>query len=500
MTIINIENLPENLKNCVLGYGHFDTIHPGHIRYLKHAKAQGETFIIALIGDLEKENKKRFQFSQTERAEALDLLKICNFIICLKNNELDYLVEILNPKTLVFGKEFETTKDKNISNAIGIQKKLKRSIIFHAGEVNYASADLLLGSENELIQKRRNQFLTVLKRQKINKIKLLKSLKTWDSTRLIVLGDTIVDQYAACEALGLSAEAPVLVVKELAKKNYIGGAAIVASHIKALGASCDLISVVGNDNVAEIARKLCKELKISTNFIEDPSRPTTFKKRYVVENQKLFRVSQLEDHSLDVNIENELINKLEEISKKADGIVISDFVYGVITKRILDKIYELSKKYNLLLFGDLQCSSQVGSITKFKNFSLLCPNEREARISLQDKESGLELLSNTLISKTNTKRLLMKLGSEGFIAYDRNSKNELISQSFPALSVNPVDVAGAGDSLLSVMATGLASKQSMMETAAIGCFITSLAVETMGNVPIKKDDVRKAIEYFFNFE
>ena len=65
---------------------------------------------------------------------------------------------------------------------------------------------------------------------------------------------------------------------------------------------------------------------------------------------------------------------------------------------------------------------------KFKNFSLLCPNEREARLSLMDKESGLEALSQNLISKTSTQRLIMKLGNNGFIAYDRDKKNRIISQ------------------------------------------------------------------------
>ena len=56
----------------------------------------------------------------------------------------------------------------------------------------------------------------------------------------------------------------------------------------------------------------------------------------------------------------------------------------------MEKVYEVANKYNLMLFGDLQCSSQVGRVTKFKEYDLLCPNEREARIALQDKESGLE--------------------------------------------------------------------------------------------------------------
>ena len=149
--------------------------------------------------------------------------------------------------------------------------------------------------------------------------------------------------------------------------------------------------------------------------------------------------------------------------------MVSDFVYGVVTPRVLKVVEKLAKENNLLLFGDLQCSSQVGSVTRFENFSLLCPNEREARLALQDKDSGLERLSQRLLQVSKSERLVMKLGSEGFIAYDRASNGQLSSQAFPALSVNPLDVAGAGDSLLALFATGLASGQAMMPTASLAC-------------------------------
>jgi len=185
---------------------------------------------------------------------------------------------------------------------------------------------------------------------------------------------------------------------------------------------------------------------------------------------------------------------LEALAPLAQGIVVSDFVYGVVTPRVLLVVQELAKRHGLLLFGDLQCSSQVGSITRFQHFSLLSPNERELRLALQDKDSGLESLSQQLLADTHCKRLIVKLAAEGFIVYDRGSDGRILSQPFPALSVNPLDVAGAGDSVLAVMATGLASRQAMMPTAALACCMAALAVETMGNTPISGDTLRNSLE------
>ena len=276
-------------------------------------------------------------------------------------------------------------------------------------------------------------------------------------------------------------------VRELAKRNFIGAAAVVASHIRALGAQVSLVSVIGDDSTANLVQQELHAKGIGDALTRDPSRPTTFKKRYVVDNQKLFRVSRLEQHNLDVPIEDKLIARLEELAPHVQGIVVSDFVYGVVTPRMLDVVQQLSQRHGLLLFGDLQCSSQVGSISRFRDFSLLCPNERELRLALQDKDTGLERLSQQLIEETRCERLVVKLASEGFIAYDRDDNGRISSQAFPALSVNPLDVAGAGDSVLSVLSTGLASGQPMMKSAALACCMAALAVETMGNTPIGAD-------------
>ena len=80
-------------------------------------------------------------------------------------------------------------------------------------------------------------------------------IEQFEKTSLLVIGDTIVDKYVACEAIGMNAEAPVIVLKELEEREYLGGAAIVASHVKSLGANCTFISVTGDDDVSNFIQK-----------------------------------------------------------------------------------------------------------------------------------------------------------------------------------------------------------------------------------------------------
>ena len=105
----------------------------------------------------------------------------------------------------------------------------------------------------------------------------------------------------------MSAEAPVVVVKEIESKNFIGGAAIVAAHIRALGAKCSYISVIGKDKEGEYAEKYILSKGVDSCLFVDSTRPTTLKKRYVVDNQKIFRVSRLEEKNISSEMEEKII-------------------------------------------------------------------------------------------------------------------------------------------------------------------------------------------------
>ena len=133
-----------------------------------------------------------------------------------------------------------------------MQKKSKIEIIYNSGEIKYATTELLEESNSEVDLTRRKAFFESCKKQLIDPKNFYKILEKIKDTPILIIGDNIIDEYTACEALGMSAEAPVLVVKELESKIYCGGAAVVASHIKSLGGECFFITVSGNDQNGSI--------------------------------------------------------------------------------------------------------------------------------------------------------------------------------------------------------------------------------------------------------
>ena len=477
--------------SVALCYGHFNLIHPGHLRYLQHSKSLADVLVVAIKSDRElKEESFGKYFSEEERSESVSNLEIVDIVVVLNGLTLEELVNIIKPKVLVLGKEFEQRKTKQVNLAIDAVNR-QGETVFHAGEIHYATTNLLHGNVLDIDSNSRSQLNKICKKYKITEKDLQNRLDNFSNVELVIIGDTIVDNYVACDAIGMSAEAPVLVVKELENKEFIGGAAIVASHVASLGAKCHYISVAGEDVQSDMVVESLTKQDVKTSLIIDKSRPTTYKTRYMVENQKLFRVSKIKDHKISKVVEQEIVAQLNKLAPNVDGILVSDFVYGVITQTILDEISKLAKKFNIKLFGDLQCSSQVGKVTKFNDFDLITPTEKESRIALDDNESGVEWISNTLLKKTNSKNMLLKLGSDGFIAYS-NGKS-IQRQNFPALTVNPVDVTGAGDSLFAAMSVSLSSGSDLIEASTIGACVASIVVKEVGNMPIKKDKLDSCI-------
>lgn len=496
--IVHVDNIDKDVcldSKVVVTYGHFTTIHPGHLRYLKNAKNQGDQLIVVLEGDIIDGKQKKY--SQIERAKMLECLDIVFKIIFLNTNEFKKAISLIRPDVLVLGKEHEKTKERHLIDAIEFHKACGKEVIFDAGETNYASTDYLSNNINELAVKRRILFTEKCRKLNITKDGLMNFFRTVSNSHVLVIGDSIVDKYIACEALGLSAEAPVVVVKELEEKSFSGGAAVVAQHIKALGVKCTYISVIGDDDEGRFIEAHLRKSQIKYKLFEEKGRPTTLKKRYTVGNQKLFRVSRLEDKVLLPETENKIMQAIENKAEELNTIVISDFNYGVISQKIIKKIVEVKEKYDIKVIGDVQSSSQVGNILKLECIDVICPNEREARIALQDNQSGIEALSNEVIEKTGVNSLIMKLGGDGLICYEK-SNDEIFKESFPAISANPVDEAGAGDSLLAVLSAGIGSGLDVFSSAALGSCMASLAVEAMGNSPISKDALQERIISLFN--
>ena len=202
----------------------------------------------------------------------------------------------------------------------------------------------------------------------------------------------------------------------------------------------------------------------------------------------------MSENSINKELQEKILKKLNSIIKKIDLIIFSDFNYGVLPQNLVDEIIKIAKKNNIMISADSQSSSQTGDISRFSNVNLITPTEREARLSLRDNQIGLVRLAENLRNKTSAKNILLKLGEEGILVHPGadNSINE-VTDRIGALNQSPKDVAGAGDSLLVSSSLSLLTGSSIWEASYIGSLAAAIQVGRVGNTPINANELIQQI-------
>ena len=478
MTNMQQDN-PKSLSRIVFVSGNFFVLHPGHIRLLKFASELGDKLY---IGVNDTRPSKDYPSAQ-ERADTLRELGIVNEVVVLKEGLESYLFK-LRPDLIVKGKEYESRKNPE-------EEWLKvwdGKLLYTAGDAAYSGTALLRDShsDQDLIWRQPKEYIH---RHNCHREDLLPIIEKFRDLRVIVIGDLIIDEYIQCEALGMSREDPTLVVAPQDSTRFIGGAGIVAAHCQGMGANVSFYSVLGEDLLSKWAKEKIAEYGIQSNLFLDQSRPTTLKQRFRVAQKTMMRVSHLRQHEISSEIQELIYIDIEKKIKDIDCLIFSDFNYGVLPQTLVKKLIKLGKKNQIFMAADSQTSSQMGDITRFSGVDLVTPTEHEARISLRDQVSGLNILAQKLVEISKVKLGVITMGEAGSLVVTDSFEVDRL----PSLNMAPVDISGAGDSMLVGVALTKALKESSFQAAYIGAIASAIQVGRVGNTPIKISELKKAL-------
>jgi rfaE bifunctional protein kinase chain/domain len=472
------------MKKIVFVSGHFNVLHPGHLRLLRFAKQYGERLIVAIESD-------RLAGGSALVPEQLRLEGIqSNSWVdeaFITDEPIAVVIERLRPDIVVKGKEHELL----FNSELAALEKYGGKLLFSSGETVFSSLDLIRREFHEFDSRSIGLPTEYLARHSIDRQQLSHLVEQFAKLKVCVIGDLIVDEYITCQPLGMSQEDPTIVVTPIDSTRFIGGAGIVAAHAAGLGASVDFISVTGADATRDFASKVLAEAGVHAHLLVDDSRPTTLKQRFRCKGKSLLRVSHLHQGAISVAIQDQVLAITEKALEGVHLLVFSDFNYGCLPQPLVEKIIKDAKHRNVLLAADSQSSSQVGDISRFQNMDLITPTEREARISTRNHEDGLVILAEALRLQSSAKNILLKLGEEGAMIHAVNGQagDEWFTDRVNALNAVAKDVAGAGDSLLIASAMTLASGGNIWEAACLGSLAAAVQVGRVGNTPIQSKEL-----------
>ena len=235
-------------KKIVLCHGVFDLLHIGHIKHFQKAKKFGDFLVVSITVDkyVNKGNNRPL-FNQDLRAEAIAALNVVDAVCLSHFPSAVNIINIVKPNFYFKGADYKDHKKdvtKKIQLEADIVKKHGGKIIY-TNEVTFSSTNLLNHSFG-LLNEEQKDYLKGIK-EKYSLEEIIKYINSLGNIKVLVLGETIIDQYIFCEALGKSGKEPYLAMRELEIKNYLGGAAAIANNLSAFTKNVGLLSMIGQN-------------------------------------------------------------------------------------------------------------------------------------------------------------------------------------------------------------------------------------------------------------
>lgn len=468
-------------EECVYISGNFNVIHSGHLRLFSFAKECAPILVVGVNSD--SRAKAGALVCQADRLQGV----IANSYVdhaFIQQEPTEKIVGNLKPKYVIKGKEHEgkINPEKKILEQYG------GKLLFCSGEANYSSEVLLNSEITQIDSDAITHGLAYMDRHNIKLNNLYKLANSFKSKKVCVVGDLIMDEYIVCEAQGLSREEPVMVVSPREGKKFIGGGAIVAGHALGFGANVEYFGVRGDDEHGRLAEKKLNGMGLNFCVLADSSRPTTLKTRYRVDNKSVLRVNHFRKHAISKEIQDELFSRLKTELAQSDLLIMSDFNYGLFPDEFVERLTSEARKSGVFIAADSQCSSQIGNVKRFKGVDILTPTEHEARVSLQDPDSGLVVLSEKMQEVTGVPHIVLTLNKEG-ILIQSEPQDAWNTDKLPAFTNNPLDTSGAGDCLLVTVALAMKSGGSIWQAALLGSIAAKIQVSKLGNDPIRLNEL-----------
>lgn len=466
--------------------GSFNVLHPGHVRLLKFARSLADVLVVGVFSD----NVPSAHVPVELRLPSLESLEMVDKTVVL-DADLEACVTALQPDIVVKGAEHEA----GMNPEEGWLESWGGRLVFCTNDPRFSLDDTL---RDMLKRSTGDDVIRLVVREYLGRhgitAESLESLfERMRGKRVCVLGDLIIDEYVVCNPLGMSREDPTLVVSPLRETRFVGGAGIVAGHASKIASEVALVTVAGKDEAAEFASAWFAENGIDATVLADGDRPTTVKRRYRALDKTLLRVNRLSQQQIDHKRQNEVFNLLSARVTETDALVFSDFSYGVLPRPLVERVTELCLREKVPIFADSQTSSQIGDLGKFKHATLVTPTEVEVRHAMGDFTLGLTALSYRLMDELSARNCITTLGGDGCLISGLPSEHSVFTDNLPALNANPVDVAGAGDSFLTIAALAMASGGDIWHAALLGSVSASLQVGRIGNTPLTKDEIRDAL-------
>jgi len=307
-------------------------------------------------------------------------------------------------------------------------------------------------------------------------------------TRIIVVGDVILDVFTTGDKERMSSEAPVPVVRVNDRKYLPGGAGNVAANIAVLGGETKLVSVIGAGYSGSRLQDLLKSYQINIEgLVIDLTRRTSRKERILIGTEQIVCVADETRNPVDHWVIEKVAETLE--SNGSDIIILSDYNRGMINEILVSRVIEIGNRQNKRVLADVHIREGF-DISSLKGVYLFTPNRFEAAhlvdIPVTEIGSRRREVATKLVDMMNI-NVLLTIDGDGMVLALTDGK----VKEFPAIELNPVCVSGAGDTVVGTIAVSLAAGIDIVDAVMLSSLAAAVAVKKPATSTVSLDELKK---------
>jgi rfaE bifunctional protein nucleotidyltransferase chain/domain len=470
----------ERGQSVVLAHGTFDLLHMGHVRHLEQASELGDLLIVTVTADrFVNKGPGRPVFPAELRAEMLAALSYIDWVAVNDGPTSENVIKAMRPDVYVKGMDYVQASDDVTGNIV----REREAVEAHGGRMHFTydivfSSSSLLNRHFDVFEPELRAYLDEMRQRDIlsDLIHLVDAVK---DMRVLLVGDTIIDEYHYVSPLGKSPKENLVPTLYRHSEKFAGGVAAAANSVADFCREVHVLTCIGeNDDGEEFLRSALKSNVTMTTFTRQAA-PTTHKRRYVDADylRKMFEVYFMEDTPLTGPLEERFVSAIARHAPDYDVVIVTDFGHGLITAPAREALQTKSK----FLTVNAQSNSAnhgFNLITKYKRADYMCIDAPEARLAAAEQHKDIEqIASETLPDMIDCSRLIVTHGRHGCITFDRDQGLRRI----PAFTRRAVDTMGAGDAFLSVTAPIVKVAKDLEHVGFIGNAVGAIKVGIVGH-------------------
>jgi cytidyltransferase-like protein len=474
-----LEKLRGENKRIVHCHGCFDLLHIGHIRHFRQAKQHGDILIVTVTPDrYVDKGPDHPAFNENLRIEALASLGIIDYVAINEWPTAENTLRLLKPNVYAKGSEFQKKgsdftgkidKEKEAVNEIGAEMVFTDDIVF-------SSSSLI----NRFFSNKPAELHEYLRlfRERNGAKSVDQVLDSISKLKVMVIGDTIIDDYHYCNPLGKSNKDPLIAMHYLSNDMFAGGVLAVANHVANFAKKVHLFTVLGDkDSYCDfIKNKLCSN--VALNYITKPNSPTLIKRRFLDSNSlnKLFEVYVMDDRELPSEIDAKFCEKVKNCLKEVDLVIVADYGHGAISENMVKLLCDSAP------FLAVNTQANAGNrgfhiISRYPKADYACLAEHELRLEARIMNGSIRPIMDDVATRHQCKYLAVTLGRKGSLI--RAENGDFVAS--PSLASDVIDRIGAGDAFFAL--TAMSAYQGIKEEVLsfVGNVAASMAVGIIGN-------------------